>query len=132
MSYIINFKISEHYLRADISGTADNTKLKQISADVKEMIYANQVNKIFIDVTELEGRMGIFDSLKHIEKFSANAKNIRVAVYDIKEHKYNNDFFENASLNRGFSICFFYDESEAKKWLGIEDITPEKVLVKEY
>jgi hypothetical protein len=86
-----------------------------------------------VDLRKFEGRFGVFDGLKEVENFRPESKMLRFAVLDIPENKKNNDFFENASVNRGYKLIFFYDESEAKKWLQVEHYAePHKIVVKEY
>jgi hypothetical protein len=122
MSYKVILKKTKDCLRADISGEADKKALKQMSDEIREAIWSTESKKVFINVTNFKGRHGIFESLNVIENLRPEAKSLQVAVLDIMEHKYNNDFFENAALNRGYKILFFYREEDAKKWLQLEEV----------
>jgi len=58
---------------------------------------------------------------------------LKFAILDNPKNRQNNDFFENASLNRGYQLLFFYDLESAEKWLRVNElITGERVIVKEY
>ncbi len=133
MTYTINYKISGDFLKVELAGKYPLEKFKEISADIDSVIDTNGISKIMVDLRDFIGRFGVFDGLNHIEKFRDESKFLKFAILDNNENKEKNDFFENASHNRGYSLLFFYDETEAKKWLQVDTYPEtEKVLVREY
>ena len=133
MKYKINYQIKNDFLRVELSGNYPLEKFKEISADIDKVIDENDVSKVLVDLREFEGRFGVFDGIKHIENFREESKFLQFAILDIPDHKEKNDFFENASFNRGYKLLFFYNEDEAFKWLNIVNADEfEKVLVREY
>jgi L-lactate utilization protein LutB len=126
MSYKIILKKTKDYFRADVSGKADKDGLKQMSQELREAIWDAGLKKIFINVKNFEGRHGIFESLHVVENLRPESKDLEIAILDVMDHKYNNDFFENAAMNRGYKILFFYDEDEAMKWLQIRDVAEKE------
>ncbi len=133
MSYVIDYRIWDDFLRVELSGTYPLEMFNKITRDIDEVIDANGITRVMIDLRGFKGRFGVFDGIHHIEKFRTESKLIQFAILDIPENKTNNDFFENASFNRGYKVMFFYDEADAKKWLMVESISkPKKVLKKEY
>ncbi len=133
MSYTINYKISGDFLKVELSGSYPLEKFKEISKDIDKVVDENRIGRIMVDLRNFKDRFGVFDGLGHIEKFRDESKLLRYAILDDIANKEKNDFFENASFNRGFNLLFFYEEEQAKKWLQIEaGDQPEKVLVREY
>ena len=133
MNYKIDYKIWDDFLSVALEGSWPLEKFGEIKKDMDSVIDSNGITKILVDLRKFEGRFGVFDGLKEIEGFRPESKMLQFAVVDNNENKKNNDFFENASVNRGYKLIFFYDETEAKKWLQVEDfIEPKRVVVKEY
>jgi hypothetical protein len=133
MKYKINYQIKNDFLRVELSGNYPLEKFKEISADIDKVIDENDISKVLVDLRDFEGRFGVFDGINHIENFREESKFLQFAILDVIEHKEKNDFFENASFNRGYKLLFFYNENEAFKWLNIVNADEfEKVLVREY
>jgi hypothetical protein len=129
VAYTINYKISGNFLKVELSGSYPLEKFKEISSDIDSVIDSNGIRKIMVDLRDFKGRFGVFDGLNHIEKFRDESRFLKFAILDNDENKEKNDFFENASHNRGYNLLFFYDEAEAKKWLQVERYPePEKLL----
>lgn len=132
MSYSISYKITGDFLTVGLSGAYPLDKFSEISKDVDLVVDQNNISKVLVDLREFKGRFGVFDSINHIEKFRNESRFLKFAILDNNENKQGNDFFENASYNRGFTLLFFYDESEAKKWLQVELYSePQKYFMKE-
>jgi hypothetical protein len=132
LGYKINYQIKGDFLKVVLAGNYPIEKFTEISNDMDRVIDEYHVTKILVDLRAFQGRYGVFDGLKRIETFREESKFLHFAILDIKEHKTNNDFFENASFNRGYKLLFFYEESEALNWLDVKNGEFEKVLVKEY
>ncbi len=133
MKYTINYHIKGDFLRVDLTGEYPAEKFREISTDMDKVIDENGISKIMVDLRNFKGRFGVFNGLQEIENFREESKYLQFAIIDIPENKPNNDFFENASFNRGYKLLFFYNEVDAEKWLDVDcNIDFEKVLVKEY
>ena len=133
MKYTINYRIRNDFLRVNLTGEYPSEKFREISADMDRVIDENGISKIMVDLRNFKGRFGVFNGLQEIENFREESKFLQFAIIDIPENKPNNDFFENASFNRGYKLLFFYNEEDAEKWLNVDcNIEFEKVLVKEY
>ena len=133
MKYTINYNIKGDFLSVILSGSYPTEKFKEISGDMDRVIDENGISKILVDLRKFEGRFGVFDGLKEIENFREESKFLQFAVLDLPENKKNNDFFENASFNRGYKLLFFYTKEDALKWLNVHQAEEfDKVLVKEY
>ena len=133
MKYTINYNIKGDFLSVILAGNYPTEKFKEISGDIDRVIDENGISKILVDLRNFEGRFGVFDGLKEIENFREESKFLHFAVLDIPENKKNNDFFENASFNRGYKLLFFYKKEDALKWLNVQQSEEfDKVLVKEY
>lgn len=133
MKYQINYQIRADFLRVELKGEYPVEKFREISADMDRVIDENGISNIMVDLRNFRGRFGVFDGLQEIENFREESKFLQFAILDVPENKSNNDFFENASFNRGYKLLFFYNEEDAKKWLGVEGTVDfDRVLVKEY
>lgn len=132
MKYTINYNISGDFLHVVLEGSYPLEKFIEINKAIDAVVDANGIGKVMVDLRGFKGRFGVFDGVNFIEKTREESRFIKFAILDLPEHKQANDFFENASYNRGFTLLFFYDEAEAKKWLQVEGYAvPEKMSVKE-
>ena len=131
MSYKINYHLKGNFLKVVLSGNYPLEKFTEISKDMDKVIDENGISKILVDLRSFEGRFGVFDGLQNIENVREESKFLEFAILDKTENRRNNEFFENASFNRGYKLLFFYDEPEALKWLDVKNEEYEKVLVKE-
>ncbi|HMQ80134.1 MAG TPA: hypothetical protein PKE39_13745 [Ignavibacteria bacterium] len=133
MKYTINYHINDDFLKVILDGEYPVEKFREISADMDKVIDENGISRIMVDLRKFSGRFGVFNGLQEIENFREESKYLQFAIIDVPENKSNNDFFENASFNRGYKLLFFYNVEDAEKWLGVDgNVDFEKVLVKEY
>jgi hypothetical protein len=133
MSYKINYTVTGNFMKVSLTGIGGSKNLKNISADVRELINTHKVNKLLVNGSQTEGKLGIFESIEHIESYPPEMRELQCAIIGKEDDRAQNTFFENAAVNRGFRIYFFYDEHEALKWLNIqEDNVPDVVVEKEY
>lgn len=119
MPYRINFGIRSGYLKAEISGTHPLERFHEIKSEIDRVIEENEISKILVDMRGFKGRFGIFDGLKEVEGFNNNSRFLQFAILDVEDNKSSNDFFENASINRGFKLIFFYNMNDALDWLNV-------------
>ncbi|MBZ0201943.1 MAG: hypothetical protein K8I03_02875 [Ignavibacteria bacterium] len=133
MKYKIKYELSGSFLRVELSGELPLEQFSEISNDMDSVIDANGIDRVLFDMRKFKQRFGVFNGLKRIESFDPNRKYIQFAILDVGKNKDNNDFFENASFNRGFKMLFFYDETNALKWLQVDTTDkPVKVFEKEF
>ena len=133
MSYKINYSIKGDFLKVHLAGSYPLEKFSEISNDMDRVIDENDISKIMVDLREFGGRFGVFDGLQRIENFREESKFLQFAILDNIANQSNNDFFENASFNRGYKLLFFYDETEALKWLDVVNQNNyDKVMTKEF
>lgn len=132
MSYKINYIVTSEMLKVTITGMGGSKNMKNISADIRGLIGKYHLKKILVDSSQTDGQIGIFESIEHIENYPPEMRELKGAVISRVENKAQNSFFENAAVNRGFQIYFFYDEEEALKWLGVTEEEPELVMEREY
>ncbi len=132
MPYRINFGIRSGFLKAEISGSHPLDRFHEIKSEIDRVIEQNDIDKILVDMRGFKGRFGVFDGLNEVENFNQNSRLLQFAILDIEENKDTNDFFENASINRGFKLVFFYNMKDALDWLqvGKHDVF-EKTMLKE-
>lgn len=131
MGYKINYHIKGDFLKVVITGYHPLEKFFEISMDMDRVIDENEITRILVDLRGFEGRFGVFNGLQKIENFREESKFLQFAILDNSENRSNNDFFENASFNRGYKLLFFYNEPDALKWLDVKNEEYEKELVKE-
>ncbi|MBE2216762.1 MAG: hypothetical protein IAE90_01070, partial [Ignavibacteria bacterium] len=103
----------------EISGTHPIEKFHEIKSEIDRVIEQNNIDRILVDMRGFKGRFGVFDGLQEVESFDQNSRFLQFAILDLEENKSNNDFFENASINRGFKLVFFYNMKDALEWLQV-------------
>lgn len=119
-NYSLEFSVSGNYLKVILSGIHPVERFSEVSAQIDKVIAENNISRILVDMRKFNGRFGVFDGIRHIEKFPEESKYVKFAILDVEKNKQSNDFFENASYNRGFSLLFFYNEEDAVRWLEVE------------
>lgn len=119
MPYRINFGIKSGFLKAELSGTHPLERFHEIESEIDRVIEQNNIDKILVDMRRFKGRFGVFDGLKEVENFNQNSRFLQFAILDVEDNKSGNDFFENASINRGFKLVFFYNMKDALDWLQV-------------
>lgn len=119
MPYKISFGIRSGFLKAVVSGSHPLERYHEIKSEIDRIIEQNDIDKILVDLRRFKGRFGIFDGLKEVESFNENSRFLQFAIVDVEDNKSSNDFFENASVSRGFKLLFFYNMKDAMEWLQV-------------
>jgi hypothetical protein len=120
VDYKLEFVVSGNFLKVILSGTHPVERFREISEQIDKAVAENNIGRILVDMRKFTGRFGVFDGIRHIENFPEQSKYVKFAILDVEKNKQSNDFFENASYNRGFSLLFFYSEEDALKWLEVQ------------
>jgi hypothetical protein len=80
------------------------------------------VTRVLCDETELEYRLGIFDTYEAGKFLSENVPAIvKVAIVCNSVAHPDTRFFEDVVVNRGLSLRFFPDNESAREWLMVSD-----------
>ena len=119
MPYKISFGIRAGFLNAVVTGSHPLERFYEIKNEIDSVIEQNGIDKILVDMRGFNGRFGVFDGLKEVESFNQNSRFLQFAILDVEDNKSSNDFFENASINRGFKLVFFYNMKDALDWLQV-------------
>jgi hypothetical protein len=121
MPYELEIKREETYLYARASGTRTRSAIAAIATEIVENCKQNQVDEVLVDIRELKGPMGIFDSLlivtKEFPKLKAMNVVKKVAIINAKDRKERSRFFEQMAVKHGYNIRFFEDLTPAIEWL---------------
>ncbi len=121
MTYELEIKSKENYLFARASGTRTRDAIASIAKEVLEACIQYQVDEVLVDIRDLTGPMGIFDSLLIVTKEfpKLKAKNVikKAAIINAKDRKERSRFFEQIAIKRGYNIRLFDDLTPAIEWL---------------
>ncbi len=119
-TYQISLKIEEEYMMASASGARTREVVASLVAEIAQAAIEHQKEKVLIDVRDLEGRLGVFDSYYLVTKDFQRLRGkgiIKAAIIDRPLPKMRDWFLETVSQNRGFNLKIFDNPGNAFEWL---------------
>ncbi len=127
MSYQLEITPEETYLHVRATGKRTRGALAAIAEEVLEACRKYQIYKVLADIRELEGEMGIFDSMlivtKEFPKLKADNVVQKAAIINPRNRHERSRFFEQMANKRGYNLRLFEDLTPALEWLT----SPKKV-----
>ena len=118
--YTLTIEPRAGHLFARASGVRTRASVMAITVEVFDAAVANDLTKALIDVTELQGRLGILDSFLLVTKVFQRIRGkgvSRAAIVDATVPTRGERFLETVARNRAFSFRVFGDEEVALEWL---------------
>jgi hypothetical protein len=119
--FILTTEAKSNHLYVRASGTRSKESVKALTIEVFNTALAKNLQKVLIDVRELNGMFGFLDIyylvtevLKDLRDKGVN----QVAVIDIRRSATPGWFLETVAQNRGFNFRVFAEDEAALKWLG--------------
>ena len=116
----LTMKVEEGYMTAHASGTRTRVVVSSLVAEIAKAAIENQCGKILIDVRELEGWLGVFDSYNLVTKDFQRLRGkgiVKAAIVDRPLPKSREWFLEIVSHNRGYNLRIFENPEAALEWL---------------
>jgi hypothetical protein len=121
MSYQLEIKKEETYLHVRATGSRTRHTLAAMAEEVLEACRKYQIYAVLADIRELEGEMGIFDSMlmvtKEFPKLKAENVVQRVAIINPRNRHERSRFFEQMAIKHGYPLRMFEDLPPAIEWL---------------
>lgn len=125
MTYRLKIKKEEHYVSAFATGIRNRENISSMAQEILDACKQHQVDKVLIDVREMNGRLSIFDSLAIISKDFSKLKQFRIlnkaVIVDAESRRERFSFFEQVARRRGYNIRVFDDVDEAIEWIGKDE-----------
>ncbi len=119
-SHRLELKVDAEYMVASANGSRTRVVVSSLVTEIAEAAIENKRQKVLIDVRNLEGWLGVFDSYFIITKDfqQLRGKGItKVAIIDRPLPKMREMFFEMVAQNRGFNLRIFENPEAALVWL---------------
>ena len=119
-TYHISMKIEEEYMMACASGSRTRGVVASLVTEIAQATIEHQKGKVLVDVRELEGRLGVFDSYYLVTKDFQRLRGkgiLKAAIVDRPLPKMRDWFLETVSQNRGFNLKIFENQETALVWL---------------
>jgi hypothetical protein len=119
-TYQISLKMEEEYMMACASGSRTQLVVASLVAEIAQAAIEHRKEKVLIDVRELEGRLGVFDSYYLVTKDFQRLRGkgiLKAAIIDRPLPKMGDWFLETVSQNRGFNLKIFDNPENALDWL---------------
>lgn len=104
------------YLIIRILGRADARVSDEIIAAIFREMAAHNCMRVLADIRGVEGRLGVLETFNMVSTYPC-IPGLRVAILDRPEDKSWSDFYETASVNRGYDNRVFTDLEKAVEWL---------------
>jgi hypothetical protein len=116
----LELMVEAEYMAARAVGSRTRVVVTSLVIEIAKAAIENRRNKILIDVRNLEGWLGVFDSYFIVTKDfqRLRGKGIsKVAIIDRPLPKMREIFFETVSRNRGYNLRLFDNPEAALAWL---------------
>lgn len=109
---------NDSVLELVLTGQASKQNAAEIARDVFQIATDEKPERLLIDVTALEGRLGFTDTFFHVQQYPVQAvKSPKTAVLDLTENSIYYSFHETVAANAGMSLRYFADRSAAELWV---------------
>ena len=117
LTYNISASINEGILEITFTGALTNNFHDRIVSDAVAIIKENSIDKVLIDISNLDGRIGIIDTYSRVRTFPSCIYNIRFTMVNSKGQNVTEHFQETTALNAGINVKWFTDIDAARTWL---------------
>ncbi|MBN2830290.1 MAG: hypothetical protein JXR56_08215 [Candidatus Cloacimonetes bacterium] len=121
MAILYKITAEDNFLSVQASGFDENLQETEdyVNAVIKDALeYKSQY--ILCDERNLHYSLSFYDNYQLAGFISQYAKMIKkVAIVCAPDYSLEKEFFEEIAVEKGASICFFYDIDSAKKWLSL-------------
>jgi len=101
--------------------------------EIAQATIEHQKENVLVDVRELKGRLGVFDSYYLVTKDFQRLRGkgiLKAAIIDRPLPKTRDWFLETVSQNRGFNLKIFDNPENALAWLlGPKNVPGKPVLI---
>lgn len=119
-TYQITLKIEEEYMLACASGFRTRGVVASLMTEIAHATIEHHKEKVLVDVRELEGRLGVFDSYYLVTKDYQRLRGkgiLKAAIVDRPLLLMRDWFLETVSQNRGFNLKIYDNPKNALAWL---------------
>jgi hypothetical protein len=116
----LELMVEAEYMAARVIGSRTRVVVSSLVNEIAKAAIENRRDKVLIDVRNLEGWLGVFDSYFIVTKDfqRLRGKGIsKAAIIDRPLPKVREIFFETVSRNRGFNLRIFDNPETALAWL---------------
>jgi hypothetical protein len=130
--YTLEIEAKAGHLFARASGPRTRASVTAITVEVFDAAVAHGLSKALIDVTELEGRLGILDSFLLVTEVFQRIRGrgvSRAAIVDRSVPSLGERFLETVARNRAFNFRIFADEEDALEWLNPEGLRRRRMAL---
>jgi hypothetical protein len=115
---IIHFPESQYY-RINVTGRLRDADAVQIHEDILRVTEAHLDACFLLDITQLEGRLNVFESMQAAHSVARGivGKIRKVAILDDVVNRTSAIIAQAVMANRGLKVKFFFDVEMAVRWL---------------
>jgi hypothetical protein len=116
----ITLKIEEEYMLACASGFRTRGVVASLVTEIAQATIEHHKEEVLVDVRELEGRLGVFDSYYLVTKDFQRLRGkgiLKAAIVDRPLPLMKDWFLETVSQNRGFNLKIFDNPENGLAWL---------------
>jgi hypothetical protein len=120
--YTLAIEAKGDYLYVRSRGVRTRATVTAMTMEIFDAALAKALSKVLIDVRELEGRLGVFDSYLIVTEVfqKLRGKGIqKAAIVDEQASPLHRWFLETVAVNRGFNLRILTDQQKALEWLGL-------------
>lgn len=116
--YIISSSVNDGILEIVLTGKLTENDGLHMTNEVSNLVKNNNINKVIINVSELDGRLSITDTYLSVRSYPSHMYRIHLAIVDVIEQYVYERYHEATSLNAGMKVKCFTDIDEARAWLN--------------
>jgi hypothetical protein len=118
--YSVAIESMGQYLLASASGRRTRQSVVALTMEIFRAALDAGLSKVLVDVTALEGRLGVLDSFLVVSDAFGVIRGRGVsqaAIVDRSMRPVRGWFLETVAVNRGYNIRVFEDRQAAAEWL---------------
>ncbi len=124
--YIISPSVNEGILEIVLTGKLTESDGLNMTNEVSDLVKNNNINKVIINVSDLDGRLSITDTYLRVRSYPPHMYRIQLAIVDVVEQDVYERYHEATSLNAGMKVKCFTDINEARAWLNFDNVRLSK------
>jgi hypothetical protein len=120
-TYKISKSVKDGILEIILTGELTESDALKMTNEVSDIVKANSVNKVIVDVRDLNGRLNTEATYLRVKSYPPHMYRVRFAMVDIEEQNAYEHFYENTAINAGMTVKCFTDINVAREWLNSDD-----------
>lgn len=115
--YQISSSVDDKILEIVVKGKLTKSSSKEMTNKFSDIVEANKIQKILVDIRALEGRLSVTEIYERVRTYPPHMYKSIFAMVDIPDNADHQMFHETTAANAGMKVKWFADMDAARAWL---------------